>query len=1045
MSSSAVVPTTPATQGDNGGNIAGDGGGTGGGGTSASRKMRLKVSYTFDENKSNCLARWPYPVTTPVLEVDKDTLVGAVELKTCVMSVITSSPELVADLGQDYSVYAFDYSEAGVPLVGCGMLSWVMAAGNTPNGETPRPRVMITGRICSNMFGFFSDDGVKETLEVKIRLTPVKSFTQAQFIRSVHTYNDLAKVIPGGFDPSSWTAYLTVNPSILAGTNASIRAVDRGTCTVPFREPEEKMLLPAPQSYQQQQWRDNGVTSSEETNQPPKKKPRSASRRTTKTNSALSAARRKPVPKLAPSTSMSPPATGIAVEGSNLPPIHQHQHNYYRPPQPHARITPAPLAIAATVGVSRLISTNDSVFTPPREILPSAANENSPPQTIDSTVMASSPPIQPETPEEGKLELSPAPTSPALPLCPMEFPNEIPEDVQRDLDTLFEELEPQPTDAELLFAVIKPEPVQPPETPELSQASLILSLPGTYADDSIVSAAPSPDPSHEMTKSKSLSKRKYARKPRGTLTSDGALSSEVGDEGRKAKRARTTSSVKPIDKATATAPSKARTAANVKERIEMKLLEAVKEGKMPNYCMNCGAIETPTWRKVLVKENGEGDNKPDKEILLCNPCGLWHTSHKTMRPQDLWDGKKDEVVPKKPRSKKRKPTANQPEANPAIPQSSAPIVVLDEDDEAQEPQPATTLGQHVATPRGDRSAKGSNPEWEAAADASKRAIQSSPIRKGSADSPIDLDSLDSESRSPRRLLFPKPKTAADFRVLKAINNVNRPEKKEEVVDHSDADQDREENSGKENLAPIGRNMQPSTGIEIKQPNTPTKKKASSLHPKTPISASPKFGNLGGPSPWNDPIFSTPQLSNVADALITPERRLCKSQVQRASLSPTLELAEKLLAGNSAKKSNGGSLAVSMMELGTSPTRLPGLSLQSNFAFELDDEFFQTDATMPSSPPVIFDLYEDPDIAASSALWSEFLPPSPGLNNVAYELDFTADNGVEGAGAAETKSQHGATNNGGLVVDFSAFIDEVTKNIVPMGEPAVASGSDEPKE
>jgi hypothetical protein len=49
----------------------------------------VKVSYSFDEgNKSNCLARWPHLVNTPVVQVDRDLLVGAVEFKTCILCII---------------------------------------------------------------------------------------------------------------------------------------------------------------------------------------------------------------------------------------------------------------------------------------------------------------------------------------------------------------------------------------------------------------------------------------------------------------------------------------------------------------------------------------------------------------------------------------------------------------------------------------------------------------------------------------------------------------------------------------------------------------------------------------------------------------------------------------------------------------------------------------------------------------------------------------------------------------------------------------------
>ncbi|KAG5517987.1 hypothetical protein PMAC_000442 [Pneumocystis sp. 'macacae'] len=64
-------------------------------------------------------------------------------------------------------------------------------------------------------------------------------------------------------------------------------------------------------------------------------------------------------------------------------------------------------------------------------------------------------------------------------------------------------------------------------------------------------------------------------------------------------------------------------------RIEMNLLKSIQEGKIPNYCNNCGTIKTVSWRKVKT-----ADDKPEE--TLCNPCGVWWSSHKSMRPSHLW-------------------------------------------------------------------------------------------------------------------------------------------------------------------------------------------------------------------------------------------------------------------------------------------------------------------------------------------------------------------------------------------------------------------------
>ncbi len=116
----------------------------------------------------------------------------------------------MAKLGQDYTVYASDYSEQDTPLVGQGMLSWALAS---PSGgaATPRSRAIITGRVSRSVLGIFSN-GVTETLEVKLRLVPVPACQQSEFINSMDRYRELSKVMPTEFDASAWTSFLQENP-----------------------------------------------------------------------------------------------------------------------------------------------------------------------------------------------------------------------------------------------------------------------------------------------------------------------------------------------------------------------------------------------------------------------------------------------------------------------------------------------------------------------------------------------------------------------------------------------------------------------------------------------------------------------------------------------------------------------------------------------------------------------------------------------------------------------------------------------------------------
>lgn len=177
----------------------------------------VKVLYTFDDaGKTNCLARWPNLLDIQTAHLDEETQIGVIELKTCIQAIVSASPELVAKLGQDYTVYAYDYSEYETPLVGQGMLSWVLASSSpTPNAPAHQSKTMVTGRVCKNVLGLFSR-GVQETLEVKLRLVPVPTVMQSEYIESMQRYRELSNMIPHEFDAQMWTNFLRDNPSILA-------------------------------------------------------------------------------------------------------------------------------------------------------------------------------------------------------------------------------------------------------------------------------------------------------------------------------------------------------------------------------------------------------------------------------------------------------------------------------------------------------------------------------------------------------------------------------------------------------------------------------------------------------------------------------------------------------------------------------------------------------------------------------------------------------------------------------------------------------------
>lgn len=191
------------------------------------RPMRVKVLYTFDyENKTNCLARFPDTLQIPAVAIDDNAQVGVIELRQCIQAIVAASPELLSRLAEgDFTIYAYDYSEYETPLVGQGMLSAALAA-SAPLVPAHQSKTMITGRVCKNLPALFSN-GVKETLEVKLRLVPVPKQVQNEYVRSMESLRSQSPAMSAGFDPNAWNASL--NPGHLQQNNADYFHFDMGT------------------------------------------------------------------------------------------------------------------------------------------------------------------------------------------------------------------------------------------------------------------------------------------------------------------------------------------------------------------------------------------------------------------------------------------------------------------------------------------------------------------------------------------------------------------------------------------------------------------------------------------------------------------------------------------------------------------------------------------------------------------------------------------------------------------------------------------------
>jgi hypothetical protein len=163
--------------------------------------MRVKILYTFDAaGQTTCLARLPTTLNIPAVAIDEQSQVGVIELQQCIQAIVTASPEIVSVLGcSDFSVYTYDYSEYDAPVVGQGRISSLLDGSAAVKPD----KTMITGRVCKNIALF--NNGIKETLEVKFKLTPLSRPAQAS-ARDADTFRSMSPATSAGFDPNAWSA-----------------------------------------------------------------------------------------------------------------------------------------------------------------------------------------------------------------------------------------------------------------------------------------------------------------------------------------------------------------------------------------------------------------------------------------------------------------------------------------------------------------------------------------------------------------------------------------------------------------------------------------------------------------------------------------------------------------------------------------------------------------------------------------------------------------------------------------------------------------------
>ncbi|KAK8110499.1 GATA transcription factor (Ams2) [Apiospora kogelbergensis] len=357
-----------------------------------------------------------------------------------------------------------------------------------------------------------------------------------------------------------------------------------------------------------------------------------------------------------------------------------------------------------------------------------------------------------------------------------------------------------------------------------------------------------------------------------------------------------------------------------KQAIKQKLEDAIAKGQTPPFCTNCGAVQTPTWRKIWKQEH-EGvpeyheysekagcvtainilkrdqDGKPTRyemvkkalapseikahwrEVLLCNPCGIWFSKWKVPRPAEKWDKDQDrlsQVRKKRPtggqggRSKKSR-TKSDGQMN-LTSDAGLPTDPLGPSEDADD---TVILIAEQNVPNG-----AAQKTMNSKAPGSTHSQGSTHSKgRGTPGSPIAVD--DGEMGPTRRLLFPSPRKDGQQKVLGevAVNIV-------QTLPEAGASKTREGETGKENN---GLTTNDHDDDMVGLFGTPAR-------PSTPP---PKSGNQG---PFKTPTAATPSHRPIT-------RSVTKSIRSSRSLHRSMQSPSQVVAN-------------SMLQLQRTPTRTP---------------------------------------------------------------------------------------------------------------------------
>ena len=650
------------------------------------RAIRLKVLYTFDsEQKDNHLARWPQPLEVQAAFIDEKNQIGVIDLRTCLDAVTTASPELTTFTENDYTIYAYDYSETDTPLVGQGMLSKALSAQPPSPGSDGEP--MVTGRITKNVMGLFSKNA-QEALEVKLRLTPVTTFGQTRYrsgsvssqdgTRPQWNNGSSSQPLQRSASPIDTTGLESMQ-RMLHGENALGSRPGTPTGSQSFN-PAARGLQPRPDSragirqmsHSRRDSFNSGYYSGDEVvEEGPARKRAKTTKVDWPTKTTFNIERQPESLRVAASIASSVRLhRPVALHPSAALQTGGQPDETVRPPTPipatktgkprgRPRRRPLPSKMAQGPQVTDSSPAPNRALQPDFLSVPIMSPEDTRARSVDSTPanLPSSPPIMPEVPH-------PAVTSPALP--PMidathdsgfmsghlddifgdeqmlqfdEFIMDKPEDEGADdhgreqlmlqddqFPPVFEdglEVE-EPQDANSAYNNMPP-PL-PVSTKPLTRAQSCHPAPAPRVGISSPRLAPAPFPgARQMQEEQRDQLRKLAPAP-PMLHSDPAP--------RVLHRSQTWApdSDIPMSDAPTADENKSKAASKKKvgkELTRARLENAIANGQMPPFCDNCGSIETPAWRRAYAKTFESGWDDVETSLKAGECCFKEPLDHNT--------------------------------------------------------------------------------------------------------------------------------------------------------------------------------------------------------------------------------------------------------------------------------------------------------------------------------------------------------------------------------------------------------------------------------